>query len=53
MKEVGKKKKNQKTRTYECEVPKILPYKTLMSCVRPIEIGEVLSYWKILSADIP
>lgn len=26
-----------------CEIPKILPYKTLMSFVKAIEIGEVLS----------
>ena len=43
-KETGKKKKNQKTEFMKgCEVPKILPYKTLMSFVRGIEIGEVLS----------
>lgn len=44
VKETGKKKKNQKTEFMKgCEVPKILPYKTLMSFVRGIEIGEVLS----------
>ena len=26
-----------------CEVPKILPYKTLISFIRGIDIGEVLS----------
>ena len=44
VKETGKKKKNQKTEFMKgCEVPKILPYKTLMSFVRGKEIGEVLS----------
>lgn len=44
VKETGKKKKNKKTELMKgCEVPKILPYKTLMSFVKDIEIGEVLS----------
>lgn len=44
VKETGKKKKNQKTELMKgCEIPKILPYKTLMSFVKAIEIGEVLS----------
>lgn len=44
VRETEKKKKNMKTEFMTgCEVPKILPYKTLMSFVRSIEIGEVLS----------
>ena len=44
VKETGKKKKNQKTELMKgCEVSKILPYKTLMSFVKAIEIGKVLS----------
>ena len=44
VKETGKKKKNQKTELMKgCEVSKILPYKTLMSFVKAIEIGEVRS----------
>ena len=36
--------KNQKTELMKgCEIPKILPYKTLMNFVKAIEIGEVLS----------
>jgi len=54
VKETGKKKKNQKTEFMKgCEVPKILPYKTLVSFVRGIEIGDVLSPWKIWPANIP
>ena len=42
VKETGKK--NQKTELMKgCEVSKILPYKTLMSFVKAIEIGEVRS----------
>ncbi|PFX17948.1 hypothetical protein AWC38_SpisGene17693 [Stylophora pistillata] len=44
VRETEKKKKNMKTEFMTgCEVPNILPYKTLMSFVRSIEIGEVLS----------
>ena len=44
VKETGKKKKNQKTELMKgCEVPNILPYKSLMSFVKAIEIGKVLS----------
>ena len=44
VKETGKKRKNVKTEFMTgCEVPKILPYKTLMTFVRSIDIGEVLS----------
>lgn len=44
VKETGKKKKNQKTELMKgCEVPKILPYKSLMTFVKAIEIGEVKS----------
>ena len=42
VKETGKK--NQKTELMKgCKIPNILPYKTLMSFVKAIEIGEVLS----------
>ena len=44
VKETGKKRKNVKTEFMTgCEVPKILPYKTLMAFIRSIDIGEVLS----------
>ena len=44
VKETGKKKKKQKTELMKgCEVPNIFPYKTLMSFVKAIEIGAVLS----------
>lgn len=44
VRETEKEKKNIKTEFMTgCEVSNILPYKTLMSFVRSIEIGEVLS----------
>jgi len=44
VRETEKEKKNTKTEFMTgSEVPKVLPYKTLMSFVRSIEIGEVLS----------
>ena len=36
----GKNKKSQFMQS--CEIPKILPYKTLMSYIRNIDIGEVV-----------
>ena len=37
VKDTGKKKKNQKTELMKgCEIPKILPYKTLMTFVKVI-----------------
>ena len=40
VKETEKKRKNTKTEFLKgCEVPKILPYKTLMSFIRSIDIG--------------
>ena len=43
VKETEKKRKNVKTEFMTgCEVPKILPYKTLMTFVRGIEVGELL-----------
>ena len=44
VKETEKKRENMKTEFLKgCEVPKILPYKTLMSFIRSIDIGELLS----------
>ena len=44
VKETDKKRKNRKTEFMKgCEVPKILPYKTVMSFIRSIDIGELLS----------
>ena len=44
VRETEKEKKNMKTEFMTgSEVPKVLPYKTLTSFVRSIEIGEVLS----------
>ena len=44
VRESMKKRKNMKTEFMTgCEVPKILPYKALMSFIRGIDIGEVLS----------
>ena len=44
VKETGKKRKNVKTEFMTgCEVPKILPYKTLMAFIRSIDIAEILS----------
>ena len=44
VKQTDKKRKNMKTEFLKgCEVPKILPYKTLMSFIRSIDIGELLS----------
>ena len=34
--------KNKKNQVFESEIPKILPYKTLMKYVNSIDIGEVL-----------
>ena len=36
-----------------CKIPKILPYKTLMSFVKAIEIGEVLSLEDLALATFP
>ena len=43
VKESGKKCKNKKTEFMKkCEVPKIVPYKSLTSFIQSIDIGEVL-----------
>ena len=44
VKETDEKRKNSKTEFMKgCEVPKVLPYKTVMSFIRNIDIGELLS----------
>lgn len=53
VKETGKKRKNVKTEFMTgCEVPKILPYRTLMAFIRSIDIAEVLSL-ENLTATLP
>ena len=43
VKESGKKVKNNKTEIVKkCEVPKIVPYKSLTSFIRSIDIGEII-----------
>ncbi|KAJ7380665.1 hypothetical protein OS493_007031 [Desmophyllum pertusum] len=43
VKESGKKVKNNKTEIMKkCEVPKIVPYKSLTSFIRSIDIGEII-----------